>query len=77
MSMSLPHSVTRYFWGDNLQELNPQVHAKYITQTLLEKGDSEALDWLFSIFPSQAIKTMLPDLKLSKKSAHFWQVYLS
>jgi len=75
--MILPQSVTRYFWGDNLQELNPRVHAKYITQTLLEKGDSDALRWLFSVFPSQVIKTMLPDLKLSRKSAHFWKVYLS
>lgn len=75
--MSLPQCVTRYFWGDNLQELNPRVHAKYITQTLLEKGDSDALRWLFSVIPSQTIKTMLPDLKLSKKSTHFWEVYLS
>lgn len=75
--MALPLTVTRYFWGDNLEELNPQVHAKYIAQTLLEKGDSAALQWLFSVFPCQVIKTMLPDLKLSKKSAHFWKVYLS
>lgn len=75
--MLLPQSVKRYFWGDNLQELNPQIHAKYITQTLLEKGDSEALNWLFLVFSSQVIKAMLPDLKLSEKSAHFWKVYLS
>jgi hypothetical protein len=54
--MNLPRSVTRYFWGDNLQELDPQVHVAYITQTLLEKGDTEALRWLFSVFPAQAIK---------------------
>ncbi len=77
MSMTLPPNVTQYFWGDNLQELDPQVHAKYIAQTLLEKGDSAALHWLFSIIPHRAIKVMLPDLKMSKKSAHFWKVYLS
>ena len=75
--MTLPYSVTRYFWGDNLQEINPEKHAKYITQTVLEKGDTEALRWLFSVFPAQVIKTMLPDLKMNKKSTHFWKIYLS
>ena len=75
--MNFPHSVARYFWGDNLQELNPQAHAKYITQTLLEKGDTKALSWLFSVFSAQAIKTMLPTLRLSKRSANFWATYLA
>lgn len=77
MPMTLPRSVTRYFWGDNLQEIRLENHTRYITQTLLEKGDTEALRWLFSVVPPQTVKTMLPELKLSKKSARFWQVYLS
>lgn len=75
--MNAPPSVARYFWGDNLQVLNLADHPRYIAQTLLEKGDIDALQWLFSVFPSPVIKTMLPKLKLSKRSAHFWEVYLS
>lgn len=75
--MAVPQSVARYFWGDNLQELSPQTHPQYIAQTLLEKGDMEALHWLFSVVPLDTIKSMLPILKLSKRSAHFLAVYLS
>lgn len=75
--MSLPPSAARYFWGDNLQALSLDAHLRYITQTLLEKGDIDALQWLFSMLPTPVIKTMLPKLKLSKRSAHFWEMYLS
>ncbi|MBW7944537.1 hypothetical protein H3C70_04000 [Patescibacteria group bacterium] len=75
--MPLPRSVARYFWGDNLHEISLEKHAKYITQTLLEKGDTDAVRWLFSVVPPQTVKAMLPELRLSKKSAHFWKVYLS
>jgi hypothetical protein len=72
-----PRSVGRYFWGDNLSEISLEKHAKYITQTLLETGDTHAIRWLFSVVPPQIIKAMLPELRLSRKSAHFWKVYLS
>lgn len=75
--MSIPPSAARYFWGDNLQTLSLDDHSRYIAQTLLEKGDIDALQWLFSVLPTLVIKTMLPTLKLSKRSAHFWEVYLS
>ena len=73
----LPKYVTQYFWGDNLDELSWQNHQRYITQTLLEKGDEKAIKWLFSKTSGEKIKIMLPQLKLSKKSANFWSIYLN
>lgn len=75
--MSVPQAAARYFWGDDLQELSLRKHRDYIVQTLLEKGDAAALRWLFTVIPRQTVKTMLPKLRLSKRSAHFWTVYLS
>lgn len=75
--MMVPHAAARYFWGDNLQELNPQKHARYVAQTLLERGDVAAVRWLFSIFAPKTIQQMLPYLKLSRRSGEFWRVYLS
>lgn len=74
--MNIPASITKYFWGDDLQELDFQKHQKYIAQTLLEKGDSAATHWLFTQMPKAQIKSLLPQLKLSKKSANFWSLYL-
>lgn len=77
MASILPTVVKRYFWGDDLTQLSWSKHQKYITQTLLEKGDIPALQWLFRHINRQDIKTMLPTLKLSLKSRNFWRIYLS
>jgi hypothetical protein len=73
----IPAFVTKYFWGDNLQELSLQSNRNYIVQTLLNLGDREALHWLFSNLEKQEVKQLVPTLKLDKKSANFWKLYLS
>lgn len=73
----IPSNLTEYFWGDNLNELDVNNNQKYIVQTLLDRGNTDALRWLFSTIDKQTIKGLLPTLKLSKKSAHFWHIYLS
>lgn len=73
---TLPSYVTKYFWGDNLNELNIEKHRSYIIETLLNIGDRQSLKWLFSIINRETIKKMLPSLKLDKKSSHFWQLYM-
>jgi hypothetical protein len=74
---SIPAFVTQYFWGDDLAELDIERNRKYIVQTILERGDSDALLWLFAKVDKQTVKELLPTLKLSKKSANFWGIYLS
>ena len=76
-SQQLPSFITQYFWGDDLKQLSLNKNQKYITQTLLEQGNNDALRWLFSTIGKQTVKNYLPTLKLSKKSAHFWNIYLS
>ncbi|MGH7204362.1 MAG: DUF6922 domain-containing protein [Candidatus Levyibacteriota bacterium] len=76
-NQSLPSYVTQYFWGDNLSQLNLEKNPKYIIETLLEKGDNKALHWLFSQRDKETIRNFLPELKLEKKSAHFWSIYLA
>ena len=73
----LPGYVTRYFWGDNLAELSLKKHKKYITKTLLSKGDGLAAGWLLEILGKSQILKLLPTLKLDKKSDNFWKIYLS
>lgn len=76
-STQLPEFITRYFWGDDLKQLDFSKNKKYILQTLLERGNQKAIQWLFSILDRDSLKSMLPTLKLSKKSAHFWSIYLA
>lgn len=77
MGVVLPSRVKKYFWGDNLDQLNWRQHKQYISQTLLDKGDVESISWLFNKIDLDQIKEMLPSLKLSPKSLNFWKLYLS
>ena len=73
----LPKFVTRYFWGDNLDELDMVKNKQYIAQVLLERGDQHAISWLLSTMDRQTLKNDLKNLPLSKKSANFWHIYFS
>lgn len=77
MPEDIPDIVKKYFWGDDLSELNWEKHKLYIIETLLNKADKSALKWLFQQISPQEIQKMLPSLKLSTKSLNFWQIYLS
>ncbi len=77
MSYALPDQINKYFWGDDLTELEWPKHKKYIIQTLLDKGNTDALQWLFSRTNREEVKRLLPSLRLSSKSDNFWRIYLS
>jgi len=73
----LPQNVLKFFWGDSLDELNWENHKEYITKTLLEKGDKDALNWLFERTDKSYLKKIVREKKLDKKSENFWNIYLS
>ena len=77
MLKDLPPQAEQYFWGDDLNQLNWQDHRQYITQTLLEKADKEAIAWLFKQSSKDQLLNELKTLKLSPKSRNFWKIYLS
>ena len=77
MKPSLPKFTAKYFWGDDLLELSWSKHSKYITKTLLEKGDQKAVSWLLKKVGKNKLLGQLASLRLSSKSANFWTLYLS
>jgi len=77
MKLSFPDQIKKYFWGDNLDQLNWSEHKKYIVQTLLDNGNTDALQWLFQQISRAEVKTLLASLKLQPKSSNFWRIYLS
>ena len=72
----LPKHVQRYFWGDDLGELDWQKHRRYIINTILEHGDLPAIRWLLRQVSRRELARWLPKMKLSPKSANFWRWYL-
>jgi len=73
---TLPDYVTKYFWGDDLSELSWEKHQKYIVQTILNRGNTEAVSWLFGKVEKNKLVNDLGTYKLNPKSANFWRLYL-
>ena len=73
----LPQSVLKYFWGDKLEELSWEKHKNYISKTLLEKGDKEAVAWLLKKVDKDYLKDIVAIKKIDAKSENFWNIYLS
>lgn len=73
--MNLPATVSRYFWGDDLNDLSTTKHKRYIIQTILDKGNITSLHWLFKTYKMSEIKEVLPKLKLGIKSKKYWTEY--
>lgn len=73
----IPKHAQKYFWGDDLTELSWPKHKDYITKTILEKGDTKAIHWLFELTDKKYLKQIIQNKNLDPKSKNFWQFYLS
>ncbi|OGD73335.1 hypothetical protein A3K29_04365 [Candidatus Collierbacteria bacterium RIFOXYB2_FULL_46_14] len=71
----LPKFVTRFFWGDNTKDLSLSKHGKYISQTLMDKGDLPSIKWLLKKKSKKQLKKNISP-KMNKKARNFWKIYL-
>ena len=74
--VKLPTFITKYFWGDDLNELNWNSHKEYIIKTILEKGNLEAVKWLLKNTGMETLKK-IANKKMDPISQNFWKLYLS
>lgn len=72
----LPGSVTKYFWGDRLDDLDWEKHKEYITKTILEMGDEESVKWLIGRVDRDYLKRIVNEKRMDPKSKNFWNIYL-
>lgn len=71
----LPSFLNKYFWGDNLKEINILNHKNYIAKTILSIGDLDAVKWLNSKFDRSFLKKLLASKRVDEKSKNFWKLY--
>jgi len=66
-----------FFWETDLSKINVEKNKQYIIERILELGDMDAVQWLFSNFSLGEIKKTLEKSKsISKKSLNFWSIIL-
>ncbi len=74
--VKLPKFVSKLFWGDDPNSLSYSKHKKYISQTIMQKGNLKATSWLLKKQSKKNLKKNITS-KMDKKSKNFWNLYLS
>ena len=66
------------FWDTNPKNIDPQKHARYIIERVLEFGRLDEIGWVFRQYPRHVIKEVikLPRVQLSPKSKALWSLFL-
>lgn len=78
MDKHLPKKLKILFWDFNLEQINISQHKAFIIERLLEKGDFEAVKWIFQNLPKQEVETViLKSPNISQKTRNFWQIVLN
>lgn len=66
------------FWDTPMRQIDPQKHADFIIQRVLEYGDKDDWQTIKKYYSLKQIKdAACSDRNLSKKSANFWSLILS
>jgi hypothetical protein len=69
----IPAFLRPYFWDIDIESFDPQAHAEYTIERILELGDSKAVAWLQEQFSAEEIKNVIrTNRRLTAKSASFW-----
>ncbi|MFW6159522.1 MAG: DUF6922 domain-containing protein [Acidobacteriota bacterium] len=74
---SLPNHLKPFFWETDLAKISLTKNKLYIIERILELGDKDAVQWLFSNFSFGEIREALKgSIRISKKSLNFWELFL-
>ena len=67
------------FWDVDPKTIDPEKHARYIIERILNFGDTEEMRWLFSYYSKAEIKRVmeLPRSQVHEKSKALWSLLLT
>ena len=79
MKVEIPKFVRPYLWSYNISKLDFEKDKKRIITNILNYGNKEATDWLFSTFGRKdicdAVEKPIPG-EWNRKSINFWSLIL-
>ncbi|TSC67844.1 MAG: hypothetical protein G01um101472_301 [Parcubacteria group bacterium Gr01-1014_72] len=67
------------FWDVDPKTIDPEKHARYIIERILDFGEPDEVRWLFRRYPKQTIKEVmnLPRSQVHQKSKALWSLLLT
>ena len=73
----IPEHLRPFFWETDLSKISIEENKQYIIERILDLGDKEAVQWIFSNFSLDEIKKAIKgSRRISKKSLNFWSIIL-
>ncbi len=73
----LPEGLRAVFWDTDFDTLDPVVHARFITERLMEKTTPEALRWLLANHDAQELLAIAAaSRRIPPRDRNFWRLYL-
>ncbi len=69
----LPKSFKQYFWDVDFEKLKLEESRAFILKRLLDRGNDQAIRWVFKNYQKEEIKALLLTSRdLSSKTGNFW-----
>ena len=64
------------FWDVDPKTIDPQKHARYIIERILELGNDKEVRWMWGYYPKETMRRViaLPRVQLREKSKAFWSL---
>ncbi len=68
----------RFFWDVNISSLDKSKDAFFVIERILQFGDLEHINWLFSNYDNQLIQEVIKNSRaLSPKIVNYWRIVLN
>lgn len=73
----LPISMKKYFWDCDFNLLSMTDHRFFITERLLQLGNSNSIAWIMKKIDKPYIQKVVQNSRaLDDKTINFWKIYL-
>ncbi len=77
MNETLPEMLKKYFWDCDFKELNMDQYAFFITERILNFGDTTSLKWLIDRTDKAFLKQVVEKSRnLDNKTRNYWEIML-
>lgn len=76
-NLEVPVKFKKYFWDCDIDDLTWNSYPFFITERILQYGNSESIEWLLNVIEIDFLKTVLKKSRnLDKKTLNYWKIIL-
>jgi len=74
----IPGEFKKYFWDCNFSEITWDAYSFFITERILQFGNSDSIEWLLNKIDKNYLQSVLKKSRiLDKKTINYWEIVYS